>query len=206
MSTAAHRRRGVALREAVVAAALEEIAEFGLRGASMDRIARRAGTGKSALYRRWANVRELALDVFISTMQENLPTPEASSGSLRDDLLDSMTTLAGELTGDLGIVLRELISEGAHDPSLVAEFQNRFGLPKQVELVSMVQQAMARGEIPPGPVDPYVLQLPAALIMHALVMTGACQRTDELAHIVDAIVMPLLAGSSLGAAAPRASA
>lgn len=186
------RRRGEALREAVVAAALAEIAEVGLRGASMDRIARRAGTGKSALYRRWPNVRELALDVFITTMQENLPSPEASSGSLRDDLLDSMTTLAAELEGDLGVVLRELISEGAHDPSLVAEFQTRFGLHKQVELVSMLQQAMTRGEIPPGAVDPYVLQLPAALIMHSLVMTGTCPRTEELAHIVDAIVMPLL--------------
>jgi AcrR family transcriptional regulator len=55
--------------EAVFAAALAEIAEFGVRGSSMDRIAHRAGTGKAALYRRWPNVRALALDVFISTLE-----------------------------------------------------------------------------------------------------------------------------------------
>ena len=60
------RRRGEVLREAVVDAALVEIAERGVRGASMDRIAKRAGTGKAALYRRWPNVRALALDVFIT--------------------------------------------------------------------------------------------------------------------------------------------
>lgn len=187
-----HRRRGEELREAVFAAALAEIADVGLRGASMDRIAKRAETGKSALYRRWPNVRALALDVFITTMEENLPTPEASSGCLRTDLLDSMSTLADELTGDLGIVLRELISEGAHDASLVAEFQTRFGLPKQAELVAMIQQAMTRGEIPPAPVDPYVLQLPAALVLHSLVMTGSCPSPPEITHIVDGIMLPLL--------------
>ena len=62
------RRRGEVLREAVFEAALAEIAERGVRGASMDRIAKRAGTGKAALYRRWPNVRALALDVFITTL------------------------------------------------------------------------------------------------------------------------------------------
>jgi AcrR family transcriptional regulator len=188
----APRRRGEVLRDAVFSAALEELAENGLRGASMDRIARRAGTGKSALYRRWPNARALALDVFISTMEENLPTPETSTGSLRDDLLNSMTTLSKELEGSLGIVLRELISEGAHDPSLVEEFQVRFGLPKQAELVTLLQLAMARGEIPPQPIDPYVLQIPASMVMHSMVMTGACPSADEVGHIIDAIVLPLL--------------
>lgn len=186
------RRRGEALREAVADATLAEIAQNGLRGASMDGIARRAGTGKSTLYRRWPNVRALALDVFIMTMEENLPAADLSSGSLRTDLLASMTNLATALTGDLGVVLREFISEGAHDPALVEEFQVRFGLPKQAELITLLQQAMERGEIPPGPIDPYVLQLPAALVMHSIVMRGACPSAGELSHIVDAIVLPLL--------------
>lgn len=186
------RRRGEALREAVFAAALEEIAENGLRGASMDRIAKRAGTGKSALYRRWENVRALALDVTISTMEENLPTPEGTTGSLRDDLLQSMIGLGEALDGNLGIVLRELISEGAHDPDLVQEFQTRFGLRRQAELVTKIQLGMARGDIPLQAIDPYLLQIPSALVMHAMVMTGRCPGPAEVTHIVDGILMPLL--------------
>lgn len=186
------RRRGAAFQEAVAAATLAEIADKGLRGASMEGIARRAGTGKSSLYRRWRDVRALALDVFIDTMQETLPRPDTTSGSLRQDLLTSMTTLSRELEGDLGVVLRELISEGAHDPSLVAEFQTRFGLPKQAELVTMLQLAITRGDIPPQAIDPYVLQLPAALVMYRLVLTGACPSEEEVEHIVDRVVLPLL--------------
>ncbi|NDA59993.1 MAG: TetR/AcrR family transcriptional regulator, partial [Actinobacteria bacterium] len=52
-ATTSSRRTGDELIQAVHAAALAEISENGLRGASMDRIAKRAGTGKAALYRRW---------------------------------------------------------------------------------------------------------------------------------------------------------
>lgn len=192
IASASGRRRGAAFQQAVRAATLAEIAEKGLRGASMEGIARRAGTGKSSLYRRWDDVRALALDVFIDTMKETLPSPEATSGSLRQDLLTSMTTLARELEGDLGVVLRELISEGAHDPSLVAEFQTRFGLPKQAELVTMLHLAITRGDIPPQAIDPYVVQLPAALVMYRLVLTGSCPSEEEVEHIVDRVVLPLL--------------
>lgn len=186
------RRRGEVLREAVVEAALAEFAEHGMRGASMDRIARRAGTGKSALYRRWPNVRALAMDVFLTTLEESLPDAETDAGSLRADILASLLTFTTELEGDLGIVLRELISEAAHDPALGAEFQTRFGQRKETEVVAMIQRAMARGEIPVQPIDPYVLQVPAAMVVHQMVLTGHPPAAGELEHIIDAIVLPLL--------------
>jgi AcrR family transcriptional regulator len=158
----------------------------------MDRIAKRAGTGKSALYRRWPNVRALALDVFLTTIEASLPDAEADTGSLREDLLTSLTALTVQLEGNLGLVLRELISEAAHDPELGSEFQSRFGLRKEAEVVAMLQRAMARGEIPVRPVDPYVMQVPAAMVVHQLVLTGRSPTPDDVVHIVDTIVLPLL--------------
>ena len=192
MTTCVVRRRGEVLREAVLAAALAEIAAQGVRGASMDSIAKRAGTGKSALYRRWPNVRALALDVFVTTLEESLPATYPDTGSLRQDLLESLTTFTDALDGDLGVVLRELISEAAHDPSLVDAFQTRFGLPKQTEVVACLQRAMARGEIPTQPVDPYVLEVPAALTVHQLLLTGTVPSHEQIEHMLDAIVLPLL--------------
>lgn len=182
--------------DAVYAAALAEIAETGLRGASMDRIAHRAGTGKAALYRRWPNVRALALDVFISTMSEALPAINPNTGSLRGDLLVSLSAMSGQLDSDLGIVVRELISEAAHDPALSEEFQSRFGMAKYTEALSVLQQAMARGEIPTQAIDPYVVQIPAALVVHQLVMTGRAPSTIEVEHIIDVIMLPLLRNPS----------
>lgn len=186
------RRRGEVLRDAVFDAALAEIGERGMRGTSMDRIAKRAGTGKAALYRRWPNVHALALDVLISTLDSALPEERPDTGSLRDDLLASLTALTTELNGDLGVVLRELIGEAAHDPALAREFQDRFGVRKQVEVMAVLQQAMVRGEIPAQPVDPYVIQVPGALLVHQLVLTGSAPSPDEIEHIIDAILLPLL--------------
>ena len=84
------RRTGDELIQAVHAAALAEISENSLRGASMDRIAKRAGTGKATLYRRWPNVRALGLDVFLATIAEAVPQAFPNTGSLREDLVDSM--------------------------------------------------------------------------------------------------------------------
>lgn len=186
------RRTGDDLVAAVHAAALEEIAENGLRGASMDRIARRAGTGKAALYRRWDNVRALGLDVFLCTMTEAVPSGYPDTGSLRGDLLGSLRAFTDLLRGPLQLVLRELISESAHDHSLVDEFRRRLGEPMQAELLVVLQRAMARGEIPTAPIDPLIFELPDALVIHRLLMFGEVVDDDTCVHLVDRVVLPLL--------------
>ncbi|MEC9129550.1 MAG: TetR/AcrR family transcriptional regulator, partial [Actinomycetota bacterium] len=116
------RRTGDELIQAVHAAALAEISENGLRGASMDRIAKRAGTGKATLYRRWPNVRALGLDVFLATIAEAVPQAFPNTGSLREDLVDSMKSFTSSFRGPMALVLRELMSESAHDSALIEEF------------------------------------------------------------------------------------
>lgn len=180
------------LRDAVFAATLAEIADVGLRRASMDGIAHRAGTGKAALYRRWPNVRALAVDVLVGTMEAAMPAGVPDTGSLRGDLLASLTTLAAELNSDLGIVVREFVSEVAHDPQLSQEFQVGFGLRKEADAMALLQRAMRRGEIPHQQIDPYVLQITPALIVHQLILTGSAPTVTQVEHILDAIVLPLL--------------
>lgn len=194
-ATAGHpntRRTGEELVSAVHEAALAEIAEHGLRGASMDGIAKRAGTGKAALYRRWSNVRELGLDVFVTTMGESSPLTYPDTGSLREDLLGSLRAFTNMLHGPLQVVLRELISESAHDPSLVVEFQARLGEPMQAERVATLQRAMARGEIPTLPIDPLVFELPPAIVLHRLLLGGEVIDDDTCINLVDNVLLPLL--------------
>jgi len=186
------RRTGTELVIAVHEAALEEIAEHGLRGASMDRIAKRAGTGKAALYRRWDNVRALGLDVFVTTLADAVPHSYPNTGSLREDLVGSMRAFTELLRGPLQIVLRELISESAHDPALVTEFRVRMGEPMETELVTVLQRAMARGEIPTKQIDPLIFELPNALVLHRLLMLGEVVDDDTCIHLVDNVVLPLL--------------
>ena len=190
--TTSSRRTGDELIQAVHAAALAEISENGLRGASMDRIAKRAGTGKAALYRRWSNVRALGLDVFLVTIAEAVPQAFPNTGSLREDLVDSMKSFTSSFRGPMALVLRELISESAHDSALIEEFNRRLGEPMESELVNVLQRAMARGEIPTKPIDPLIFELPDALISHRLLMRGEIIDDITCEHLVDNVILPLL--------------
>ena len=186
------RRTGDELIQAVHAAALAEISENGLRGASMDRIAKRAGTGKATLYRRWPNVRALGLDVFLATIVEAVPQAFPNTGSLREDLVDSMKSFTSSFRGPMALVLRELMSESAHDSALIEEFNRRLGEPMELELVNVLQRAMARGEIPTKPIDPLIFELPDALISHRLLLRGEIIDDITCDHLVDNVILPLL--------------
>ena len=158
----------------------------------MDRIAKRAGTGKAALYRRWPNVRALGLDVFLATIAEAVPQAFPNTGSLRGDLVDSMKAFTSSFRGPMALVLRELISESAHDSALIEEFNRRLGEPMESELVNVLQRAMARGEIPTKPIDPLIFELPDALISHRLLMRGEIIDDITCEHLVDNVILPLL--------------
>jgi AcrR family transcriptional regulator len=194
----ATRRTGAELVSAVHQAALDVIAEAGLRGASMDAIARHAGTGKAALYRRWPNVRALGLDVFVTTLAQAVPESFCDTGTLRSDLITSLQAFTAILTEPMQVVLRELISESAHDPALVAEYQRRLGGPMQLEFTAMLERARRRGEITRDTIDPMVLELPDAVVLHRLLISGEVMGAEECVDFVDSVMMPLLTGDLKG--------
>jgi len=190
--TSTTRRTGPELVSAVYRAALDVIAAHGLRGASMDAIAREAGTGKAALYRRWPNVRALGLDLFLTTLTQAVPQQFPDTGSLRSDLITSLQAFTALLDRPMQIVLRELISESAHDPDLVAEFQRRLGNPMQQEFIGMLKRAHERGEIAQTQVDPVILELPDAAVLHRLLIRGEVMSPQDCVEFVDRVMLPLL--------------
>lgn len=84
-------------------------------GRVRERIAHRAGTGKSAIYRRWAT----KLDLVVATLADAFPAPgpAATTGDLRDDLLEFHRRMAEALGGTLGAALRANIGQPRQHPS-----------------------------------------------------------------------------------------
>ena len=73
---------------AIMAAALELLAERGIAGMSIEEVASRAGVGKATVYRRWSSKGALALDAFLAEFRGQQPLPD--TGSLRGDLHASL--------------------------------------------------------------------------------------------------------------------
>lgn len=186
------RRRGRVLEEAVLEATLTELGVVGIRKITMDGIAQRAATGKAALYRRWPNVEALVLDALTSFLDQIDVAPTPDTGTLQGDLTSVFSALAESLNSPVGAVIRELIGEATHVPELMQEMESTYGTARHMELTTLLERAMLRGEIPRQAIDPYVVEIAPALIFHQFITTGAAPTSAQVSHIVDRIVLPLV--------------
>jgi AcrR family transcriptional regulator len=184
------RRRGEALEHAIHRATLDELADASYAALTMDGIARRAQTGKAALYRRWPGKRELVLDALLGVLPD--PGEVASSASVRDELLATLTIMADTVAGrsrfpSLGVLLEVL-----RVPELRDAFASRVIEPRLRMVHGILRRGAERGEIDPARISTLVARTGPALVIETFLLTGAPPPGDELARIVDTIVMPLL--------------
>ena len=191
------RRRGEDFRVAVIEATLSELIDPQVEKVTMDGIAARAGTGKSALYRRWANVNELIVEA-LSTAFDRADAPfEQSLGSLRADLLLHFRQLSESLNTEFGLLVRHLISKSYLNPELLNVLRSTYGIKREAGMIEFFSAAMHRGEIAQQAVDPVVLMVAPSMIFHQFVLTGVAPTASEVEHIVDTLVLPLIKPSVL---------
>jgi AcrR family transcriptional regulator len=184
------RRRGRALEEAIYRAALEELAEHGFDGLSIERIAHRAGTGKSAIYRRWAT----KLDLIVATLADAFPAPgpAASTGDLRTDLLLFHQRMAEGLGGTLGAALRANIGQHRQHPELAAALQEQILAPRHRILAELLAAAAERGDVRPGALTPECIQTGPALLRQHFTETGQPPSDEDIRRLVDNVLVPML--------------
>ena len=108
-------RRGVSL--AIQRATLKELARAGYRGMSMESVARRAGVGKAALYRRWPSKRAMIVALIADWGAEAAETPD--TGTLEGDIELFLTATLKWLADPLhSRIFLDLLAEAKRDPKL----------------------------------------------------------------------------------------
>src|SRR5437763_1862468 len=96
MATRGRPRRAEADAE-ILEAALAMLRAGGYRELSLDEVARRAGTAKSSIYRRWRSKAALAAEI----VRREVPAPESDAAAAFETLM----------TGAMGGVVASLIGE-----------------------------------------------------------------------------------------------
>lgn len=183
------RRRGRALEEAIYRSALEELAEHGFDGLSIERIAHRAGTGKSAIYRRWGTKLELVVATIAAAFPA--PGPAATTGDLRDDLLAFHRRMAEALVGPLGAALRANIGQHRQHPELAAALQEQVLAPRHRILGELLAAGAERGDVRPGALTPECIQAGPALVRQHFIETGEPPSDEDVRLLVDNILIPM---------------
>lgn len=184
------RRRGPALEQPIYEAVLTELAQFGFAGMSVERVAGRAGTGKSAIYRRWATKRDLVADTLAHTIPA--PAPPAPGGDLRTDLLGFFRQLAAALNGPAGTALRAGVEDVPREPQLCSALRAQVIEPYARVLRDLVADSITRGQARLGAAAPECLAAGPALLRQHLRDHGQPIPDELIVRIVDNALLPML--------------
>jgi AcrR family transcriptional regulator len=146
----AGRPRDPRIDSAILSATAELLVQIGYTNLSLAAVAERAGTTKSALYRRWSSKAELVHEAAFPVAPTAL---EAPAGDIAADVR-MMIRATGDVftTPVVRAALPGLVADMAADPALNVRVMSRFtGLFAQVRL--RLAAAVDRGEAHPD-VDP----------------------------------------------------
>ena len=184
------RRRGQALEEAIYRAALDELAEHSFDDLSIERIAHRAGTGKSAIYRRWP----AKLDLVVATLANSFPPPgpASTSGDLRADLILFHRRMAEALGGALGAALLANVGQHRQHPELAAALRERILEPRHQVLGELLAAGAARGEVRPDALTPECIETGPALLRQQFIESGRPPSDEDIELLVDNVLIPML--------------
>jgi AcrR family transcriptional regulator len=190
--TAPARRRGAALEQAILSAAVDELTDSGYAGLTMDGVARRAGTNKNAIYRRWPNRAALGVAAYRQLVELRLRVPD--TGELRGDVLAVLRRINSDLCSPGGDILRGLLSSIGDEPELLAQLQQVTDGGSGMWL-TILGRAVARGEVLPEALHPRVATAAIALLRNEYVTRGLASLPDGvLIEIVDEVYLPLVRG------------
>lgn len=140
--------RTAKVRTAVLEATQEALVEAGFHGLNPDRVAARAGVGKTTVYRRWGSAAGLVADLLRDMAEQSVAA--ADTGSLEGDLLANARLVHETLTDPrMGPVFRAVIAAAACDEECATAL-NGFYATRIREWAPCVERAAGRGEIPAG--------------------------------------------------------
>ncbi|MEE2031296.1 TetR/AcrR family transcriptional regulator [Rhodococcus chondri] len=179
------RPRDPDVSERLIAAALEEYARTGWQSFTMQGVARRAGVGKSALYRRWTTKEELLIAGVESVA---LPLSETSdSGNLREDLTDAATRILHHFLDPTGWATLRISVDSTASPTMLDPFQERVTQAIRSGITAIFTHAADRGELTSDvPVRPLVESLVGSILVHVLSMPFDVRddaRQNAAAHV-----------------------
>ena len=178
------RPRSEASRQAILAAALELVAETGYARLTIEGIAARARVGKQTIYRWWPSKADLLLEAGAAKADFVVPVSD-DHGSYRADLRAFLE--ASYLLGnrpEIANLLRSLMAEAQIDPAFGARFRELFLERRREAFSAITDRARQRGDLPGRPGPGVVADIVFGTIWYRVLAT--CQPFD--ANLMDDLV------------------
>lgn len=185
--------RTARVRESVLRAAGDALAEQGFDRLDLADVARRAEVGKTTVYRRWSTTTGLIADLLDDMAEQS--SPRTRTGSLAEDLRANARLVLSTLTDPRqGALFRSVIAAATCD-TRTAQALHRFYAVRIEEWSGCVTEAVERGELPAGTDPDEVIRAVSAPLYYRLLASG--DPLDEAAadRAAEAAVVAAQAGT-----------
>ncbi|AEF39159.1 TetR/AcrR family transcriptional regulator [Hoyosella subflava] len=176
--TAVGRPRDPQLDDAILRAALAVLDETGYAKLSLEEVARRAGTTRPAIYRRWPGRVPLVLAAI--AMRLAVPTPP-DTGCTLCDLGEGLNVFLAAYRTIRPDVLIALYADCATDPELRGRYMATVVEPPRGAVGCTIDRAIGRGDLRPD-VDREMLLDMISSLVHYRALFGRLHLTDSEAE------------------------
>jgi AcrR family transcriptional regulator len=140
------RPRDTGIDTALLQAALAELGEVGYEAMSMTGVAARAGTSRTALYRRFESKADLATAA-IASMSDASNRPATDDPFV--DLVAELEAFRRGVSRPHGISMIGSMLQGSVEPRMRALFRERIVEPRRRRITDILERARAQGRIDP---------------------------------------------------------
>jgi AcrR family transcriptional regulator len=164
--------------------AIEQLAEYGYAGMTIDGVARAAGVSKATIYRRFADKNDLVTAAVVS--YHSADTIELQ-GSTRERLVALMQATRGRvIDGPGSVILPQILAESQRNPELVKLHRERTIGPRFDEIRVLLEDGIRAGDLRPDLDIDLVIEMLAGSWM-ARSARGGDFPADWSERVVDAI-------------------
>jgi AcrR family transcriptional regulator len=186
---------------AILAAALELIAEQGFRDLRMDDVADRARVGKATIYRRYRSKDELVTAAAGALVSE-IAIPD--SGSTRADLLALMHSAVEVYSGSVEAgVMPSLVEAMNRDPGLARSVREGFLAARRAALRAVLERGVERGDLRPDLDLELALDVLGGALFYRLLITGGPIDRDLADGVVELILRGFAPANQTRSKSPR---
>jgi AcrR family transcriptional regulator len=175
-------------RQVVRQAAVQELGEKGYGAFTIESVAARAGVGKSTIYRHWPDRLTLIVDAF-EIFHEQL-VPAIADDPPRQRVARLVRHVAEIIADSMFSRCIPALVEGAERDQRLREFHHGYNAARSRELVAVLAEGVANGQLPPGlDAELAALQLLGPIFYRRL-MSGDPFPPDRVDDLVAAVLGP----------------
>ena len=170
----------------ILGAAVDELAELGYGGVTIESVAARAGVGKSTIYRHWPDKLALIADAFQTFHVQMVPNlADRSARESVELLLHHVAEVVLDSTFSRCI---PALIEGAERDPRVREFHHGYSAERRQALIDVIARGVEQGEFRQG-IDPELATTALlGVIFYRRLMTGEPLQPDGAGELVDLVL------------------